>query len=556
MAFAKIRPVPAANAMNAVIYARYSSEKQTENSIDFQLRAAHAYCEAKGFTVIGEYIDRAISGTSDNRPEFQRMITDSKRQTFAFVIVYRYDRFARNRYDSAIYKKQLELNGVRVLSTEESIGIGDEGLILESIYEAMAESYSRRLSKIVTQGMKETAMKGNSTGGNLSYGLKVVDHKIALDEGAIPAIQYCFESRASGIPKKKIADELNTRGYRTKTGKLFQISTVAKMITNPVYKGVHNYCGIERACPAAISVDLWDRANEIEAKEKKKFGAKNTKVIYALSGKLFCGKCGTALMGDSGSGCSGTQYTYYTCSKRKRAHSCDKKSEKKDFIEWYICEQTQLLLTDENIKIISENVYKAAQANSTVKKQIASLKKDIASIDAELDAAADALIKTNSATMITRINEKAEQLDRRKAALEKELAEISRNVDKQLSIPEIEVYLSSFKKGDLLDEEYRLRLINTFINCVYLYDDKVVIYYNANKMKEVSYIEMLADIDEHCNTLPSDCSDSFVFGEPREKLSEQSGVFYKRGGFGVFVFLQRDKAPEQIKICERGPPIR
>ena len=140
MSFAKIRPVPESCAMNAVIYARYSSEKQTENSIDFQLRAGHTYCEAKGFKVVGEYIDRAISGTRDNRPEFQRMITDAKKQCFAFIIVYRFDRFSRNRYDSAIYKKQLETCGVRVLSTEESIGNGDESIILESIYEAMAES--------------------------------------------------------------------------------------------------------------------------------------------------------------------------------------------------------------------------------------------------------------------------------------------------------------------------------------------------------------------------------------------------------------------------------
>lgn len=103
MAFAKVRPIPLANITNAVIYARYSSEKQTENSIDGQLRECKAYCDFHGYNIIGEYIDRATSGTTDNRPEFQRMIEDSAKQQFAYIIVYRFDRFARNRFDSAIY---------------------------------------------------------------------------------------------------------------------------------------------------------------------------------------------------------------------------------------------------------------------------------------------------------------------------------------------------------------------------------------------------------------------------------------------------------------------
>ena len=508
MSFAKIRPVPEAYAMNAVIYARYSSEKQTENSIDFQLRAAHTYCEAKGFTVVGEYIDRAISGTSDNRPEFQRMIADSKKQCFAFVIVYRYDRFARNRYDSAIYKKQLELNGVRVLSTEESIGIGDEGIILESIYEAMAESYSRRLSKVVTQGLRETAMKGLSTGGRISMGYVVKDHLFTIDEKQAPAIQYCFEARADGVPKKKIAEELKNRGFLTNQGKEFTIQTVTRILHNPVYKGVNDYMGIKRSCPAIVDEELWDRANAVEEHEKRLYGKKSAAAVYALSGKIFCGKCGAALVGDAGTSHGGAIYTYYTCAKRKKSRSCDKKSEKKDFMEWYICEQTQLLLTDDNIKKLAQNVYTANQEQNTATKRISEIKKQISELDRELDATAAALIKTDSASMIKRINEKADQLEKRKTALEKELAELRHCKEQDFSISEIESYLSSFKKGDLLDEAFRYHLISALVNCVYLYDDKVVIYYNANKMKEVSYIEMLADTDELCNPLPSNCSDS------------------------------------------------
>ena len=133
MAFTRTNPVPAENAMNAVIYARYSSTQQTENSIDGQLRECNRFAEFHGYTVIGTYIDRAKSGTSvEERTDFLRMIEDAKKQQFAYVIVYRFDRFARNRYDSVIYKKQLANYGVRVISTAETVGDGDEAIILEN----------------------------------------------------------------------------------------------------------------------------------------------------------------------------------------------------------------------------------------------------------------------------------------------------------------------------------------------------------------------------------------------------------------------------------------
>ena len=549
MSFAKIRPVPESCAMNAVIYARYSSEKQTENSIDFQLRAGHTYCEAKGFKVVGEYIDRAISGTSDSRPEFQRMITDAKKQCFAFIIVYRFDRFSRNRYDSAIYKKQLELCGVRVLSTEESIGNGDESIILESIYEAMAESYSRRLSRIVTQGMRETAMKGLSTGGKIPFGLKVVDRMIAIDEDSAPAIRYLFEARADGIPKKPIADELNKRGYRTKKGCLFTHNSVAKLLSNPMYKGIHNYAGIERTCPAIVSTELWDRANEIEKKEKKKYGKRVTGLIYALSGKLFCGDCGAAMVGDMGTSKSGKSYAYYTCAKRKKNRSCAKKSEKQDFIEWYVCEQTILLLTDKNIKLIAKKVYEAQLKDNSIEKKIEDLKKQIASIDRELDAAAESLIKTNSTSIIKRINEKVEGLEERRNIFEVELSEVELAKGLTLGIPEIEAYLSQFKNGDPLDENFRHRLIKTLINCVYLFDDKLIIYYNVGNTKEISYIDVLSSMEELNDSTPSTCSNSLTIGPPKNKLSEHRRIVYMRGGFGQLLFFDKNES-------KRAPPVR
>jgi len=519
MAFARVRPVPSECSMNAVIYARYSSDKQTENSIDFQLRADEAYCEAKGLKIVGEYIDRAISGTTDNRPEFQRMISDAKKQQFAFIVVYRFDRFARNRYDSAIYKKELESYGVRVLSTEESIGTGDEGIILESIYEAMAESYSRRLSRVVKQGMREKALKGLSTGGNVSLGMKIEDHKFVIDEKTAPAVRLCFELYKDGNPKQQIADELNSRGYRTKNGKTFNINAVTRILENRVYIGEHNYADVKRDCPAIISKELFEKVQQLLQKNKKSYGHRVSDTFFALSGKLFCGHCSSAIIGDSGTSKQGIKHFYYTCTKNKRQHACKKKREKKDFIEWYICEQTvKVVLTDENIKKVAARVV-AISENELGADKITNLEHRLAEIERDLDAAADSLIKTNSNALIKRINEKVAVLEAQQQATETELSRLRINQELRVTAREVEAFLREFRSGDLFDEEFRRRLINTLVNCVYLFDDKVVIYYNVNGMKEVSYIDMLTDVEALGETGESWDSDSLLDGPPTKHTS-------------------------------------
>ena len=159
----------------AVIYARFSSHNQTEQSIEGQLRECYAYAKRNGHIILNEYIDRALSGTTDNRPQFKQMIEDSKKGGFDFVLVYQLDRFARNRYDSATYKAKLKKNGVRVLSAKENISDDASGVLMESVLEGMAEYYSAELSQKVKRGIKESLIKGNYIGGYILYGFDVVN---------------------------------------------------------------------------------------------------------------------------------------------------------------------------------------------------------------------------------------------------------------------------------------------------------------------------------------------------------------------------------------------
>ena len=127
----------------AVIYARFSSHSQTEQSIEGQLRECYEFARRNKYIVLEEYIDRAISGTTDKRPDFLRMIEDGKSKNFDYVIVYQLDRFARNRYDSAHYKNILHKNGIKVLSAKENISDEPSGSLMESVLEGIAEYYSR-----------------------------------------------------------------------------------------------------------------------------------------------------------------------------------------------------------------------------------------------------------------------------------------------------------------------------------------------------------------------------------------------------------------------------
>ena len=518
--------------MNAVLYCRFSSANQKENSIDFQLRVNREFCERKGLRVVGEYIDRALTGTNDQRPEFQRMIRDAKKQQFAFIVVYRFDRFARNRYDSAIYKKDLESVGVRVLSAEESVGTGDEGIILESIYEAMAESYSRKLSRIVKESLKETALKG-LTIGTTPFGFKSVDRRLEIDENTAPAVRLCFDMYAAGKTKKQIADELNGRGYRTTRGNVFDIKRVSRMLENTIYAGENNYDGVERECPRIIDDKTFRAVQALLTQNRRYYGKKADKAFFALSGKMYCGECGAAMLGDEGTSKTGKTHFYYTCGNRKKKRSCGKKSEKKDFIEWYVCEQTvKYLLTDERIKDIAEKVV-ALQEKEAGTAELRRLENELKGIEREFAALADKLILTSSEGIIKAINEKAAVLEQRKAALEKDITDLKIRSELALDESEVRSYLNTFRTGDLLDEEFRRRLIHTLINAVYIWDDKVCIYYNVRGFESVSYIDALSDAEQLSG--PSGCSDSLSSSPPDFKLSEHAYFVCVNGVFGIVI---------------------
>lgn len=279
--------------MNGVIYARYSSDNQREESIDGQLRECLVFAEKNDIQIIETYVDRALSAKTDNRPDFQRMIRDSTKEQFEVIIVWKLDRFARNRYDSAHYKAILKRNNVRVVSATEAISQGPEGIILESLLEGMAEYYSAELAEKVLRGMKENAYKCKFNGGTIPYGYYVDDEKhLQIESKTAMIVREVFELYDNGMTMKEITDTLNRKGLRNRKGNPFTISVVSKMLTNRRYIGEYKFKEIvvEDGIPAIISKNLFESVNKKLEANRKKPARKKSPDEYLLTTKGRAGR--------------------------------------------------------------------------------------------------------------------------------------------------------------------------------------------------------------------------------------------------------------------------
>ena len=463
--------------MNVVIYARYSSHSQTEQSIEGQLHTCYEYAKNNGYLVVGEYIDRAQSGTTDSRAEFQRMIADSDKHTFEGVLVYQLDRFARNRYDSAINKAKLKKNGVRVISARENISDDASGILVEGVLESMAEYYSAELSQKIRRGMEINAQKCLANGSNPGLGYKVdSERRYYVDEEEAKIVREIFERYASGETVADIIRDLNRRKLTTSLGKPFNKNSVHRILNNRRYIGYYLYKGQETpgGMPRIIEDELFERVHHILDRNKKAPARARGREEYLLTTKLFCGYCREMMTGYGGTGKSGKTYHYYACNNFKR-RKCKKKVIGKERIEDRVVLECRKLLTDSNIERIAVSVSEACESN----RDTASIKRIKAAIQ-EADTAIEnlwkALERGQAADMIT---ERIEKRQHEKEELQAQLAvEMAKQVT--LTAPQVRTYLYSLRQGDKSDENIKRGIINIFLRAVYLYDGRFTLVLNGS----------------------------------------------------------------------------
>lgn len=457
--------------MTAVLYLRYSSDRQTEQSIEGQDRICTAFAEQNDYTIVRRYIDRATSAfkDTDKRTEFQRMIRDSEKQDFDTVIVYALDRFSRNRYDSATFKAKLKRNGVKVVSATEHISETPDGIILESVLEGMAEFYSKELSQKVTRGMHETALKCNSCGGTLPLGYKVVDKKYTIDEAKAEIVRTAFRMYADGSSVADICTHFTKANYRTSKGTEFNKNSFFTMFRNKKYIGYYTYkdVEIEGGIPAIVDRETFDAVQKRLKQNSLAPSRGKAKVLYHLSGKLVCGHCNTVMIGETGTGKSGKIYNYYTCPGRRREHTCNKKPITKEYIERIVVEDALSLLTDEGIEMIADAAVRACIEEAEKDDIIPALKAEIKELTNGINNIVKMIEKgADSEALITRLSSLEVQkkiAEQRLSEQEVELMVIDRT--------QVIYWLSQFKNGNIDDEDFRRQLIDLLIEKVTIWDE-------------------------------------------------------------------------------------
>src|SRR5574344_562548 len=334
--------------IRAVIYARFSCDNQRDESIEGQLRECKAFAKEKEAEIIDEYIDKAVSAKTDNRPSFQKMIADSYKHLFDVIIVWKLDRFARNRGDSAKYKSILRKNGVRVVSATEAISQGAEGIILESVLEGMAEYYSADLAQKVSRGMTDNVLEGKWNGSKMPLGYKLgEDQKLVIDEGEAPLVRRIFELyTTTNLTANAIALKLRQEGALSSTGTPLPHSTVGWILRNRKYLGEYRFNETinKHAWPAIIDEATFNRAQEKLDANKHRSARFKADDDYSLTGKLYCGKCGCFMTAESSNKAKDRIYRYYKCQNVKRRHTCDKAPIRKEGIETLVINTTQVFL--------------------------------------------------------------------------------------------------------------------------------------------------------------------------------------------------------------------
>lgn len=476
----------------AALYVRYSSASQTEQSIEGQIRVCQEFADRHGIQIVETYADRATSASKDieKRTEFLRMIRDSEKHPFDAVIVYKLDRFARNRYDSANYKFRLKKNRVQLISATENISNDPEGIILESVLEGMAEFYSAELSQKIYRGMRESAYKNQYLGGTIPFGYKVVNKHYEIDEETAPYVREAFQRFLSGDSIAAICRSFNARGIRTAKNAKFGRSSFAKIFRNEKYIGVYKHEDYQsNAIPPIIDLETWDKVQN-KLKEIKPPGQYKAKLNYLLSGKFYCGRCGNPMVAGKTTKPKG-DFAYYTCRGKKTAQTdCKSKNIRKDFIESLVLQDAYAMLTDDTIEMLADAAMRENQRELETTTNIPAIKNRLAVIKGSLDNITKAIeIGSAPDTLVKRMVE----LEQEKKDLESELKKEERFIPQNIDRYHIIHWLESLRSGDINNEAFQKQLIALFVNSVTIWDEEdpghftVTIAYNLTDLPQKTY---------------------------------------------------------------------
>ena len=487
-----------------VLYIRYSSTGQNEQTVEGQIRVCKEWAEQNGYTVVGIYIDKAKSAWSDSdkRVEFNKMLADAGTGKFQYILVYKFDRFSRNRIDSMMHKQRLKKEfGIRVISATEPVSDDEGGEIYEMFLEWNDEKYSQRLSKRVRDGLDTSVANGTFCGGTINYGYKIRKEPIPnkndkyikyvdIDDEQAEVVRIVFDEYVKGTTKEDIAKELNKRGYKFR-GQPFKAKHFDLWLKNERYTGVFSFGS--RRCdnmfPKIIEPCVFEKAQKRLQKNKYFAGALSTREPYLLTSKCECGHCGTDAVSDGGTSKSGNAIYYYACKKKKK-DECDKRREKKERLELLTVVRAVRYIKDpKRAEIIVDDVLRHYD-NRVGDSGMKSLDARIASVRKEVESMTTRFLETNVKLLRDSIEQRMIETEVLLNDLIEQKAKLTVEKGFRFTKKDLLEFIADLVKGDPNDKAYQKKIIDNLIYKVFIYDvdgqsGKLRILYNIRAGAEV-----------------------------------------------------------------------
>lgn len=480
--------------LRCMIYARRSSDRQNEESTAQQIAVCREFALKQGYVIVREFADEAISGKTDKRPEFQKLVRAVEAGKCDVVVAYKSNRISRNMLQALTYENRFEAAGVKLVYAKEEFGDNAAGRFALRTMMNLNQFYSENMSEDIKRSLYTYAQECKVLNGVLPYGLsKGADGRYAIDAETGPVVKEIFELYTSGVKSSRICDIINGKGYRTRPGNKFKISYIEKIIKNERYAGVYIYgdIRIEGGIPAIVDRETFEKAQKVLGEAHRAPAASWGQTDYLLTGKLFCGCCGSPMIGESGTSHSGKTYNYYVCSKKKKARSCDKKRVKKEYVEDLVIDFTaENALTEDVIEAVAEKAVEL-QANSKKFSALNQYRRRLNDVNCKIDNIVKAI---SDGAYSKALGAQLEELEKEQEELQAKIATTSYE-EPVFSKSQFIAWMNTFKAADHESPEVRKQIIDIFINSVYLYDDKFTIAYNTGRCNDTLSFDSLQKIE-------------------------------------------------------------
>ena len=474
------------------------------------------------------YADRAISGRSDKRPEFQKMIRHAEAGKFQIVLTYKSNRLARNMLDALRYEDRLEKAGVTVIYCKEDFGNNAAGRLALRMMMSLNEFYSENMAEDIRRGMLDGAKQGKVM-GVMPLGYKRgEDGRYAIDETSAEIVREIFRRVSENETLASIADDLNARGIKTAYKRPWGKGSFSTLLSNERYIGVYKFSDvrIENGMSAIIDRALFEEVQEKVRRRKEVAGRRRDYAEYLLTGKVFCAKCGGPMIGVSGTSRNGTPHYYYVSRTRREEHTCKKENVRKEAAEREIASRLKSIILQPNVvEWMIDNVMRY-QEEARKQSDLASYQNRLVEVKRSLDN----LVKAVEAGVFSQSTKtRLDELEAEQRELQGMIA-VEQSKIKTVTRDQIEYYLDSFRDGDAKDPAYQKRLFKAFLVKAFLDDGKFRIVYNyADGLDTLEFPMTLEEIESA--EIAPECSYKVSSGPPDPEKRLKTSVF---GRFSVY----------------------